>query len=361
YDLNAKANFNLSPKDKVFLSLYHGKDNLDNSRTQEMPTPRFAQSGASISFKSDISDLRKWGNTGIAALNWIRQWNDFFNIQDRASRIQINRTNPETGEVTEINRETGIVEKNNLYDFSARCENEIILGKKHYLGFGLQASSIRIKYDYETSDVNLGPTPRGWFGNISTQSMRLQPILDRDDRGNVFEAYLQDRWMPFPQLTITPGLRISYFNLTKETYYDPRLSLSLNIFGPVRLKAAWGRYHQFVSRVTREDVLQGNREFWALAGTTNVPVASVIHHIFGLSFENTSFLIDLEGYYKKLRGLSELAIRFRTPGEGRNYNQFIYNGTGTAKGLETLIQKKYGSYTGWVSYTLSRVEYLFPD
>ncbi|MCX7973511.1 MAG: TonB-dependent receptor, partial [Candidatus Aminicenantes bacterium] len=47
YDLNAKANFNLSPKDKVFLSLYHGKDNLDNSRTQEMPTPRFAQSGAS--------------------------------------------------------------------------------------------------------------------------------------------------------------------------------------------------------------------------------------------------------------------------------------------------------------------------
>lgn len=373
YDINAKASFNLSSKDEFSFSLYNGKDNLDNSRTQEMSPPRFFQSGASISFKSDISDLRKWGNTGIAALNWIRRWNNFsqsnlifsysnyFDIQDRASRVKISRTDPETAEVFEINREAGLVEKNNLYDFSVRFDNEIWLGRKHQLGFGLQATSIRIKYDYETSNENLSQTPVRWFGNISSQSMSLQRLLERDDRGNVFEAYLQDRWAPFPPLTLTPGLRISYFDLTKKIYYDPRLSLSLNIFGPIRLKAAWGKYHQFVSRVTREDVLRGNREFWALSGTTNVPAGSAIHNVIGISIEDPTFLIDFEGYYKKLSGLSELAIRFRTPREGSNYNQFIYNGTGTAKGLETLIQKKYGSYTGWLSYTISRVEYFFPD
>ena len=39
----------------------------------------------------------------------------------------------------------------------------------------------------------------------------------------------------------------------------------------------------------------------------------------------------------------------------------FYQGQGTAKGLEVLIQKKFGSYTGWIGYTYSRVKHQFDE
>ena len=39
----------------------------------------------------------------------------------------------------------------------------------------------------------------------------------------------------------------------------------------------------------------------------------------------------------------------------------FYRGTGKARGLEVLAQRKAGRHTGWASYTLSRVTYDFPD
>ncbi len=34
-----------------------------------------------------------------------------------------------------------------------------------------------------------------------------------------------------------------------------------------------------------------------------------------------------------------------------DYTDFFYHGTGTAKGIEFLLQKKYGRSTGWICYT----------
>jgi len=367
YDADAKALFHLSAKDDVFLSFYNGRDDLDNGRTMDMPARVIPRRNIELAFTTEISDLTNWGNTGIS-VNWARRWSDHFrsqivfatsqygNDRDRTADLQFTLKNLNTGNSIENSLQTGALETNDLDDRTIRLNNEWRPGENHVLEFGVQATANRTRYNFETQD-EAGDTggPR-----IPTRLLPRTRLLSRDDRGLQTSGYLQDRMTLFDRLTLTPGIRLSYFDMTKKTYIEPRLSFSLRISEKFRLKGAWGLYNQFVSRVVREDVLIGNREFWALGGTTNVPVSSAEHYILGASYETPDLLVDVEAYDKPLNGLAEFAPRSSTPVPGGDYSQFIQNGTGTAKGVEFLVQKKIGDYTGWISYTLSRVLYDFP-
>ena len=184
--------------------------------------------------------------------------------------------------------------------------------------------------------------------------------MNQANSGTTYSVYLQDR-LKFSRLfTLLPGLRLTYFDRTKTAYSEPRFSLTLNVSDRVKLKGAWGRYYQFANEMTREDNMQGNREFWTLADGQTIPVGSSIHLISGISYETEDWLVDVEAYRKTLKGLSEFALRF-APQEGEiAYNDFFFMGTGTATGIELLAQRKFGRLTGWITYSLGKVEYLFP-
>jgi len=68
----------------------------------------------------------------------------------------------------------------------------------------------------------------------------------------------------------------------------------------------------------------------------------------------------MEGYWKELEGLSEFSLRFRTEEEFKA-EELFFTGSGAAKGVEFLIQKKAGQYAGWLSYTLGQVYHTFLD
>ena len=94
-----------------------------------------------------------------------------------------------------------------------------------------------------------------------------------------------------------------------------------------------------------------------------MPISSSYHYILGTSFETGTWLFDVEGYYKTLDGLSEYTTRLVSsgfgPGRALNFEEFFYTGTGEAKGIEFLLQKKVGKFTGWIGYTLGEVLYDF--
>src|SRR5581483_1618371 len=135
---------------------------------------------------------------------------------------------------------------------------------------------------------------------------------------------------------------------------EPRVSLSYNLTRQITLKGAAGRYYQFANRVTREDILTGSKDFWILADGNKVPVSSSIHYIAGISYENNNFLFSTEAYYKQISNLTEYSLRFNASPSGTNYNENFFNGSGFAKGIEFLLQKKSGKFNGWVSYTLAQ-------
>ena len=346
YDLNSKFTYTPNQKDVFSISFYNGEDNLDNSFDNN-------QIGLGRAGNTNISnitnDIANWGNWGLST-KWARQWNErlysnavlaysnYFSDRDRITAITIE--NDTTREIR-----NGLIEQNDVSNLSLRIDNEYQIDAYNQLGFGVEINQQSVEYQLSRNDT------------IS--------IIDRSSQGNTYAAYLQNKGKVGNNLSYTIGLRANYYDLTTDFFLEPRLSLGYKIGDQVQLKAAYGQYHQFTNRIVREDIQQGSRDFWLLADGEDIPIGAATHYIAGISWEDRNWLVDIEAFYKDLDGLTEFSERIsqggiRPGGPQQQSQEFFFQGTGVAKGIEFLLQRKIGAYTGWLSYTLSQVRYDFP-
>lgn len=184
-------------------------------------------------------------------------------------------------------------------------------------------------------------------------------VLDLDQESQLVAGYLQNTWTPSRRFTATAGVRATHYDLTDETVFEPRVSVRLNLTDRIHLKGGYGRFNQFVARVVNENVTEGARDFWLLADGEDVGVQRSTHFLGGIAYETSGWLVDVEGYHKDLSGLSEFSLRFQRGDADFEQSDLFFDGTGVARGVEVLVQKKFGSSTGWVSYTLAEVEHTF--
>jgi hypothetical protein len=347
YDINGKITYRPSTRDVFSVSLYNGQDYLDNSHLQAR-TLSTQNTSFSRSINNDITDLTDWGNRGVSG-KWARQWHprfysdalvaysEYFSDYRRTTSTEVMDADADT---LVNSRSFGSEEDNHVADLTLRLDNELQVRDSHKIGFGSWITRSNVDYMFTRDD------------SIT--------ILDRNQEALRAAAYVQDNWDVLPRLQLTLGSRFAYYDLTKETYVEPRASASINVTDRLTIKGAYGLYHQFVNRVVNENVTEGGRDFWLLSDGDLVDVTSAKHYVLGASFETDRFLFDVELYRKDLDGLSEFSLRYQRSGDPDPLNLF-FEGTGVAEGVELLAQKKYGIYTGWASYTLSRVEHTFPD
>jgi ferric enterobactin receptor len=347
YDLNSKLTWKLNDRNTFALSLYSGKDNLDNSR--DMSTG-FGFPGFSSAESSERTDIAGWGNTGISG-QWHKQWNNsfsssvFVSSSNYFSNRDIKSTSSSNSENTPSTRPgMNTLEDNNVKDISLRLRNEWQLNDNNLFEFGVEQIDNKISYKLV-------------FNDTLTGSNKIQ---------NGFQTafYLQDKLTFFDKkLELNPGFRTTYYNVTEKVYYEPRFSSNYKVNEKLKLKAAFGLYNQYITRIIRDDILQGSKDFWLMADDSLISVSSSEHYITGFSYEKGSYFFDVEAYYKKLSGLTEYSARSTTIGrrDGANRQDLFYRGTGYAKGIEFMIQKKFGLNTGWIAYTLSEVKYKYPD
>jgi ferric enterobactin receptor len=178
--------------------------------------------------------------------------------------------------------------------------------------------------------------------------------------------YLQDKISLLNnKIFVNAGFRVTHFDVTNKIYPEPRLSLTFEPVPKFKIKSAWGFYNQFLTRIIREDVLQGSKDFWLLSDDESVAINSSIHYILGCSYDNKNYLFEIEGFYKNLKGLTEYSMRNTGNPMRRNQvaasEEYFFKGNGYSKGIEFLIQKKFGNSTGWIAYTLSEVKHTYPD
>ncbi len=347
YDINAKATYKPSQKDIVTLSFYNGKDVLDKTADATTRTGKFG--GFNDNYSMNKVDVLEWGNWGTSA-KWSRQWtnkfysnttmafSNYFSERDNYRERSVVNDDGTTSTTT-----TGSVEDNNILDYTLRMDNEYRLTQKNTLEFGLQASYMDIAYYYTQNDtLNLG---------------------DNRTRGITLAGYLQDKIYIKDKLTLIYGLRTTHYNQTGKVYLEPRVSTNYQLDDHWNFKLSWGKYNQFTNRVVRENVLEGNRDFWLLADDEMIPVSSATHYIAGVSYEAPRYLVDVELFYKPMTGLAEYTMRNETYRfiSSSSLPDNFYQGEGTAKGLEVLIQKKFGSYTGWIGYTYNRIKHEFNE
>ena len=336
YDLNSKITFKPTTKDIITLSIYNGTDKLDNSK--KMSTPPGLQ-GKGIDLSSNSSDITKYGNLG-GALKWSRRWSDklygntifsYSNYYSKRNRTDNMAFKDPSG--NDKNVQSGTIENNNLKDYSFKSDYQWDIIKNNKIEFGAFSTYNDIHYSFSQNDTST--------------------YLNRQDYGSISGGYVQDNIKLFDsKVSIIPGARVTYFNVTNKVYSEPRFSINYNLTDKIQLKFATGKYYQFINRVIREDIMTGSRDFWILSDGNKVPVGEATHLILGTSYDTKNILYSVEAYYKDLKGLTEYSIRFKPQMGGGGYSENFFNGTGIAKGIEFLAQKKSGNLNGWVSYTL---------
>ena len=119
-------------------------------------------------------------------------------------------------------------------------------------------------------------------------------MLDRKDSGLTSSFYIQDKHTFSDKLILSGGLRTTYYDVNQKVYLEPRASLTYLLSNNIKLKGAWGTYNQQATRIVREDIQQGSRDFWLLANDEQVSVSSSTHYIGGISYETPAFLFDVE-------------------------------------------------------------------
>lgn len=346
YDWNSKLSIRPSDKDVVAISLYNGKDFLDESRRYSRP---LIPGQYDRVFNAVVSEKTNWGNRGISA-KWSRQWNknfytnallagsEYFSNYDRDASLKLEI--PAQDSVIFGVRQT-TKEENRVRDLTARWDAEWLVSSTHKIELGAS---------FTQSDIH--------YKNLRNDSLL---ILEKTQSGQYSSLYVSDNWQPLKKLSLTGGLRASYYQLTNQYLYEPRFSFAYFLTEKTKLKGAYGSYHQFVNRIINDNLTEGSRDFWLMADGQQVKLSSAQHYIFGFSHETNGWLLDVEAYHKDLQNLTEFSLRFRTGAQINNATQLFFNGNGYAEGIDFLVQKKQGNYTGWVSYTLGRVRNTFPD
>lgn len=345
YDTNAKLTLRPSPNDVVALSLYAGNDNLDQSRFTTREITQGGQVGATVT--NDVYDVTSWGNTGLSG-KWSRVWTPrlytqlllshsrYSSLGERASVNE--RVSAEADTVT-FSVANATFEDNSVSDLSVNFDLGWQASAYHKLAFGVFGSRTETDYDFTRND------------SVS--------VLDRSQNARQLAVYLQDTWKLADRLTIVGGLRAVNYDLTSQSFLEPRASVRFDLTDRIQLKAAYGRYNQFVARVVNENITEGARDFWLLADGQDVGVQSSTHYVAGIAYETPGWLLDIEAYRKKLTGLSEFTLRFSRGTVDIEADNLFFDGDGLARGIEVLLQKKSGRHTGWLSYTLAQVEHTF--
>ena len=326
YDLNAKINYVLKDKSKLFLSFYKGGDHINIKQK--------------FSKDENISDF-KWNNNTLTTryfkqlksnlfLNTILYYSDYNQKYAYSENL--------------ISEKTSFMNNLNVHEFGYKLKFEMLLFNNHYLKYGGNI----IKRFYKPIDMSY----------VLTKDMHYNKILTYSN--NEFASFIEDEIKLSKNISSNVGLRISGIRQYRKYYWDvePRISCKLNLMNSYSLKLSFSKMKQYINW---GKAFEGSLPFdiW-LPSTDKLPPQTAYHFNLGIdkTFADKNIDFSLDIYYKKMNNLIETKDNESTFlllfNKDSLYQIVANKGIGNAYGMELFLYKKTGKFTGWISYSLAK-------
>ena len=353
YDANAKFSHKFDDRNRLYLGVYNGWDNLTVDDLYD------EGSGSEGTFSKSADKYRiGWGNT-IAAmrLNHIFSSTLFSNttVAFNNYRMSIeNKYNNSYG--TQYINDYSYKYKSGITDGSARMDFEWTPNSSNSVRFGVEYTFHTFKP--ETSSFTNKAVEGGTVQTDSTYN----ELDGRKLRGHEASAFIEDDIFIGERLSFNPGLHYTAFYTDGKFYnsLQPRLSARMDLGKGYAVKAAYSRMAQYVHLLTSSDISLPT-DLWVPI-TKNIKPVIGDHYSIGAYYSGLKgWEFSLEGYYKKTKNIVEYQDGATVMGTSANWYDKVSMGEGRSYGAEIFVQKTLGKTTGFVSYTLSKSDRIFRD
>ncbi|HZK94578.1 MAG TPA: TonB-dependent receptor [Prolixibacteraceae bacterium] len=338
YDLNLKANYEFSAKDRLYLSCYMGRDNFNLSNSLGL----------------------KWGNvTATARWNHIVTDKMFSNTSLIFSRYSYNFN------VAVGNKSMNVLSE--IKDWNFKEDLHYYLNPNNLIKFGFNS----IYHSFFPSKVD------------SSEVFNVKPADNRYAFENA--VYISNEQTISKHLKATYGLRYSLFSsMGPGTIYnynalseivdsvsypkgkifntfaglEPRLLVNYVINDSSSIKTSFARTRQYIHLLSNT-TSSTPFDLWIPSNVNILPeIADQYTLGYFRNFKNDMYETSVEVYYKTLQN----QIDYRNGADlilnNKVESQLVF-GKGSSYGVEFYIKKKRGRLTGWISYTLSKTQRQF--
>ncbi|WP_343633749.1 carboxypeptidase-like regulatory domain-containing protein [Fluviicola sp.] len=350
YDLNAKLNYRLGPKDKIYLSGYYGKDlfNFGNK-------------------KEDFSVKMPWGN-GIAALRWNHQF---------SSKLFMNTTATLTDYLFSFGSEQDQFKfelKSGIRDYGGKVELSYFPNTRHSIKTG-------VDYLYHT------------FTPTSVSASQDEVVFDTGLAQKLYShesgIYFLDEVDIASWLRVNAGVRVSMYQFTgpftryykgvtghtdsTKTYekgdiiksysgFEPRISARFLLKDKSSIKAGFTYNNQYVHLASLSAVSLPTDIWYPSTDKAHPQKGWQASLGYFRNFNDNKWETSVEVYYKKMENVIEFK-QGALPSDNVNDNtdNLLVYGTGWSYGAEFFIKRTFGKLTGWIGYTLAKSDRYFPD
>ncbi len=350
YDFNAKLNYIVSEKDRLYLSGYFGRDVFSFKNTKDgfgMDTP--------------------WGNT-IVSLRWNHLFNDklFLNTSVIYTEYQF-----EVGleqDQFEFRLFSGIT------DWNAKLDFNYLPSILHNVKFG--ANYIFHKF------VPSNATARSGEVDFNTGDIIK-------NYANEFALYLSDDWDINEKLKVHVGARYSMFQHigpfkrynnnefgspvdtivydngeTVKFYHgiEPRITARYSLRNNASVKASFTQNYQYIHMASFASVSLPT-DVWVPSSDKVKPQFSTQYAAgYFKNFKDNKFETSVEVYYKTMKNQIEYKDgALPEDNAGNNVDNSFTFGEGWSYGTELFLKKRYGKFNGWIGYTLSWTNKQFEE
>ncbi len=353
FDLNGKFNFDLSKKDKLYLSAYFGRDKFHIAQSDH-------NMGNSDKYKMGLF----WQNATTTA-----RWNHLFSnkIFSNLSFVFSDYT-------------MNTYMKYKYYYGPNDPDNEMFSSD-----FNSGIRDYTLKYDVSfhpnaTHRILTGAAVTYHEARPNAMTMKTDTLTLRQvdkNRGLEYAVYVEDEINIRNKFRINPGVRLVGFSVPRKTWFspEPRLSMSYNFLPNLALKASYAMMSQNMILLSTSTI--------GLPTDLWVPVTDKVRPqrsqqvALGLHYDlkKPQLSFSLEGYYKKMdhilaykegtsyftTALQQLLEEEQNNSFERQWSDNVTSGKGWSYGVEFLVRKEVGKFTGWIGYTLSWTKQQFDE
>lgn len=354
YDINAKLNYRLGANNSIAFSGYMGNDLFD---INNFFASTYGNTMGTFSWKHRFSDNL---NTNLSLF-----YSDYkFNLQIPFQKLEWDSKITNYGLKYNWNHTISDNFKLNYgidglyYDFNPGTVqpygvdsqyNYKQLDKK----YALETSAYLDVENQITEKLNLRYGLRySMFNRLGGESINIYENGEAVVYNPLYHIY--EEGTPIGSTYYGKGKTISTFN-----NFEPRLALSYAFNDETSVKASYNRMAQYIHMLsnTRAPLPM---TIWTPSGPFTKPqLLDQYAAGYFKNFKDQEYSFEGELFYKKIQNRIDYIDGANLLGNN-NIEQDILNGKARSYGMELLLRKNTGRFTGWVSYTLSKAEQKTP-